>query len=73
MGKFKAPKPAPLPEPPPPPPEPEPRKTNEAVRKARREEVKRVSSLRGDRSTLLTGPSGLMKEANTGTTTLLGG
>lgn len=69
---FKKPKP---PAPPPPPPKPkEPAtKADESVRRARDEQQLKQRNLAGDRSTLMTGPRGLMAQANTETSTLLGG
>lgn len=65
--------------PPPPPPLPElpeekepPKKSDEAVKRAYSEASKKNRNLAGDRSTILTGPRGLMAPIKTGTT-LLGG
>jgi len=72
-GIFSTPTPPPLPDPPPPPPEPA-KKSAPEVTRARDEERKRVTSLAGDKSTVLTSPRGLLAtdQANTGKT-LLGG
>lgn len=64
----KPPKPPPLP---PPPPEP-PTLADPAVRRARADAEKRARSLAGDKSTIQTGPQGLLAPEKTGTT-LLGG
>ena len=71
VGPFKPPKP---PAPPPlPPPAPEPAKMSDPdVARARREADKRAKSLAGDKSTIITGPQGLLVPESTGTT-LLGG
>jgi hypothetical protein len=71
IGPFAPPKmPAPPPLPPPPP-EP-PRKSDPAVRRARIEADKQFRARAGDRSTIVTGPQGLLTPEATGTT-LLGG
>jgi hypothetical protein len=43
------------------------------VERRRREEKRRMTALRGDRSTILTGSQGVLTPASTGGTTLLGG
>lgn len=71
VGPFAPPKlPAPPPLPPPPP-EP-PKKSDPSVRRARADADKRARSLAGDKSTIVTGPKGLLAPETIGKT-LLGG
>jgi len=63
---------APAPPDPVTPPPPPPTQVNEGTRRAREDERRRVSSLRGDKSTLLTGGRGVSGGANIGRVTLLG-
>ena len=71
VGPFAPPKPPKPPPLPPPPPEP-PTLADPAVRRARADAEKRARSLAGDKSTIQTGPQGLLTPEKTGTT-LLGG
>jgi hypothetical protein len=57
----------------PPPPKEDPKKSDDAVKRAREEELKRIRSLQGAGSTILTGAKGLSAPASTGKTALLGG
>jgi hypothetical protein len=71
VGPFKPPKPpqlAPLP----PPPAPAPTRADPAVRRARTDAEKQFRARAGDRSTIVTGPQGLLVPEQTGTT-ILGG
>lgn len=57
----------------PPPPKEDPKKSDESVKRAREEELKRIRNLQGAGSTILTGAQGLTAEANTAKARLLGG
>lgn len=68
----------PAPPPPPPPPEPiipppaPPTQAAPEVKKARKTEKVKASRLQGRKSTILTGPRGVLDEAEVGKKTLLG-
>lgn len=77
---MSSPSPQPLPPPPPPPelpplPEPveAPKRADEDVRRAREKDNRNKRNLRGDASTKVTGPRGIMAPVSTGSSTLLGG
>lgn len=76
VGPLAAPKkasPPPLPPPPQAMTEAKAPKEPKGIQRRRREEKRRMTALRGDRSTMLTGSQGVLTPASIGGTTLLGG
>lgn len=74
VGPLAAPKKAaPPPLPPPPMAEAKAPKEPKGIQRRRSEEKRRMTALRGDRSTMLTGSQGVLTPASIGGATLLGG
>lgn len=76
VGPLAAPKkaaPPPLPPPPQAMTEAQSPKEPKGIQRRRREEKRRMTALRGDRSTMLTGSQGVLTPASIGGATLLGG